>query len=160
MRPVREGLVDQRVGEVDDPLPGQAPEVLLVGQVLPGLRIAQRFFDELLDAQAFVLGHGEVAHSVAVDELPLALDQLLQEVDGVALVGGEVCAALDREEVVPRGGVSKGAGTYTSRFERYFEANILAVTCCLARASPISTILTLTFILIKSRNAPEPARGG
>jgi len=151
--PVSERLVNQRVGKVDDPLPGQASEVFLVGQVLPGLRIAQSFFDELFDAQAFVLGYREITHSIAVDELSLALDQLLQKVDGMTLVGCKVCTALNCEKVVPRKMLSKAYSTYTSRFERNLEANILAVTCCLTRASPSSAILTLTFILIKTCNA-------
>ena len=88
-----------------------------------------------------------------MDELPLALDQLLQKVDRVALEGCKVRMALNSQESVPRGWVSKGAATYTSRFERNLEANILAVTCCLARSSPSSTILDESFILIKISNS-------
>jgi len=153
--PVSEWSIDQSVGKVDNPLPRQAFEVFFIWQVLPCLRIAQSFFDELFDAKAFVLGNGEVTNSVAVDELSLALDQLLQKVDGMTLVGCKVCTALNCEKVVPRKMLSKAYSTYTSRFERNLEANILAVTCCLTRASPSSAILTLTFILIKTCNASE-----
>ncbi len=153
MCPVCEWLFNQSVYKVDDPLPRQSSEVLFVWQVLLGLRIAQSFLDELLDAKTFVLRHREVAHSIAVDKLPLALDQLLQKVDRVALEGCKVRMALNSQESVPRGWVSKGAATYTSRFERNLEANILAVTCCLARSSPSSTILDVSFIMIKISNA-------
>ena len=95
MCPVCEWLFDQSVYKVYDPLPRQSSEVLFIWQVLLGLRIAQNFFDELFDAKTFVLRHGEVAHSIAVDELPLTLDQLLQKVDRMALVWCKVRMALD-----------------------------------------------------------------
>ena len=41
-----------------------------------------------------------------MEELALAVDQRLEEVDGVAVVSGEVGAALYGEEVVPLGRVS------------------------------------------------------
>ena len=153
MCPVCEWLFDQSVYKVDEPLPRQSSEVLFVWQVLLGLRIAQSFLDELLDAKTFVLRHGEIPHSVAVDELPLTLDQLLQKVDRMALVWCKVRMALDSQEGVSRGWMSKNTATYTSRFDRNLDANILAVTCCLARSSPSSTILDVSFIMIKISNA-------
>ena len=153
MCPVCEWLFNQSVYKVDDPLPRQSSEVLFIWQVLLGLRIAQSFFDELFDAKTFVLRHREVPHSIAVDELPLTLDQLLQKVDRMALVWCKVRMALDSQEGVSRGLVSNDVATYTSRFDRNLDANILAVTCCLARSSPSSTILDVSFILIKISNA-------
>ena len=65
-----------------------------------------------------------------MEELALAVDELLQEVDRVAVQWGEVGMALNGEEVVPVRKVSFGASTYTSRLERNLEANMAAVTCC------------------------------
>jgi type IV secretory pathway TraG/TraD family ATPase VirD4 len=71
-----------------------------------------------------------------VEELALAVDQRLEEVDGVAVVRREVGAAVHGEEVVPAEKVSGVQGTYTSRLERYFEANMAAVTyCCYCSAN-------------------------
>ena len=127
--PVGEGLADERVAEVDEPLPGQLAELLLVGQVVCTHHVAQGLLEDLLDAEALVLGERQVADTVVAHELLLALDDGLQVVDGVALVWREVGVAVDGEEGVPTGGVRNSGLTYTSRLDRYLEANILAVTC-------------------------------
>ena len=127
--PVGEGLPDERVAEVDEPLPGQLAELLLVGQVVCTHHVAQGLLEDLLDAEAFVLWKRQVTDTVVAHELLLALDDGLQVVDGVALVGREVGVAVDGEEGVPTDGVRNSSLTYTSRLNRYLEANILAVTC-------------------------------
>ena len=151
--PVCKRSIDQRISKIDEPLAWYSFEVLFVWQILPSLRIAHSFFEELFNAKTFILRYRQVSNSVAVDELPLPLNQLLQKVDGMTLVWCQVCTTLDCQEVVPIKMLSKAYNTYTSRFERNFDANILAVTCCLARASLSSTILNRNFILIKLGNA-------
>ena len=127
--PVGEGLPDERVAEVDEPLPWELAELLLLGQVVGADLVAERLLEDLLDAEALVLGEGEVADAVVADELLLALDDGLEVVDGVALVGREVGVAVDGEEGVPTDGVRELSCTYTSRLLRYLLANIYAVTC-------------------------------
>ena len=127
--PVGEGLPDERVAEVDEPLPGQLAELLLVRQVVGADLVAERLLEDLLDAEALVLGQGQVADAVVADELLRALDDGLEVVDGVALVGREVGVAVDGEEGVPTDGVRDLSGTYTSRLDLYLLANICAVTC-------------------------------
>ena len=127
--PVGEGLPDERVAEVDEPLPGELAELLLLGQVVRTDFVAQGLLEDLLDAQTFVLGQGQVTNTVVADELLRALDDGLEVVDGVALVGREVGVAVDGEEGVPTDGVRDLSCTYTSRLDRYLLANICAVTC-------------------------------
>ena len=127
--PVGEGLPDERVAEVDEPLPGQLAELLLVGQVVSADLKAQGLLEDLLDAEALVLRKRQVTDTVVADVLLLSLDNGLEVVDGVALVGREVGVAVDGEEGVPTEGVRDSSCTYTSRLDRYLEANILAVTC-------------------------------
>ena len=127
--PVGEGLPDERVAEVDEPLPGELAELLLLGQVVGADLVAERLLEDLLDAEALVLGERQVADAVVADELLLALDHGLEVVDGVALVGREVGVAVDGEEGVPTDGVRDLSCTYTSRLDRYLLANICAVTC-------------------------------
>ena len=127
--PVGEGLPDERVAEVDEPLPGELAELLLLGQVVGADLVAERLLEDLLDAEALVLGEGQVADAVVADVLLLALDDGLEVVDGVALVGREVGVAVDGEEGVPTDGVRDLSCTYTSRLDRYLLANICAVTC-------------------------------
>ena len=62
-----------------------------------------------------------------MEELLLAADEVLQEVDGVALVRGEEGVAVDGQEVVPTVGISGAGDTYTSRFELYLAAKAVAV---------------------------------
>ena len=57
--------------------------------------------EDLPDPKALVLRKREVAHVVCVHELLGALDDGLEEVDGVALVRCEVRMTLHREERVP-----------------------------------------------------------
>ena len=127
--PVGEGLPDERVAEVDEPLPRELAELLLLWQVVSADFVAQCLLEDLLDAQTFVLGQGQVTNTVVADELLRALDDGLEVVDGVALVGREVGVAVDGEEGVPTDGVKDLSFTYTSRLLRYLEANICAVTC-------------------------------
>ena len=57
--------------------------------------------------------------------------------------------AVDSEEEVPEEVVNIGDATYTSRFERYFAANVAAVTFYLAASIIASTILISNLIFIK-----------
>ena len=88
--PVGERLLYQSVREVDEPLTRQPLKVFRVGQVLSGQRVLLRSFENLLDPKAFVLRHRQVTDAVAVDELSLTLNERLEVVDGVALVGRQV----------------------------------------------------------------------
>ena len=63
-------------------------------------------------------------------ELALAIDELLEKVDRVAFQGCQVGVALDSEKVVPEAKVMRKKVTYTSRFDRNLDANMVAVTCC------------------------------
>ena len=128
--PVGEGLAAQRVHEIDHPLAWQLPPLVGIGQVGLSLGDLGRLLQELFDAETLILRHRQVLYLVAVEELALAVDQRLEEVDGVAVVRRQIGAALHGEEVVPAEKVSGVHCTYTSRLDRYFEANMAAVTCC------------------------------
>ena len=104
--PVGEGLAAERVDQVDHPLARQLPLLVGLGEESSNLGVLGRLLQELLDAEPLVLRHRQVLDLVAVEELALAVDQRLEEVDGVAVVIGEVGAALHGEEVVPAGRVS------------------------------------------------------
>ena len=62
-------------------------------------------------------------------ELALSIDQRLEEVDGVTLVRSQIGAKLHAEEVIPTEIVSEGKVAYTSRLDRYLDANIVDVIC-------------------------------
>ena len=64
-----------------------------------------------------------------MDELLGTLDERLQEVDCVVFEGCQVRVALNGEKGEPTELVREENGTYTSRFDLYFDANIAAVTC-------------------------------
>ena len=147
MRPVGEGLPHDGVGQVDEPLPRQLAELLLVWQVLGAGLVARRLLQDLLDAEALVLGQGQVPDAVGVHELLGALNEGTQVVDGVVLVGGQVCVALDGQEGIATENVSQLVGTYTSRLERYLAANMVAVTYYRALASRISTIVLSSLLI-------------
>ena len=104
--PVGKRLASQRVHNVDDPLAGEPHVVVLLREIICHLRILAGLLQELLEAEALVLRHREVLDLVAVEELALAVDELLEEVDRVALKGRQVGMALDGEEVVPEDKVS------------------------------------------------------
>ena len=88
--PVGERLLNQGVGEVDEPLTRQPLELFRVRKVRSGHLVVLRQLEDLLDAKAFVLRHRQVTDAVAVDELSLTLNERLEVVDGVALVGRQV----------------------------------------------------------------------
>ena len=96
----------QRVSQIDQPLTRQFAELLLVRQVVVDGVIGKGLLQDLLNTKAFVLGERQIAHIVAVDELLVALDNLLEVVDRVALVRGEVRMAVHGEEHVPTARVS------------------------------------------------------
>ena len=96
-----------------------------------------------------------------MEELLLAADEVLQEVDGVALVRGEESVALNGQEVVPTVGISGAGDTYTSRFELYLAAKAVAVMRGRAASLRSSTIAVLVLIIVTALGRKEiSARGG
>ena len=85
---------------------------------------------------------------VLVNELLGAVHDCLHVVYRHALVGGQVGVAVDGEEEVPAVVVRVNDGTYTSRFERYLAAKVLAVIFCNSASSMSSTIVLIHLILI------------
>ena len=83
-----------------------------------------------------------------MNELLGAVDERLEEVDGHALVGGKVRVALHVEEEVSKELIRLMKGTYTSRFERYLAAKVLAVIFYNSASSMSSTIVFIHLILI------------
>ena len=76
-------------------------ELLLIRQIVIDGTEGDSLLQDLLDTETVVLWERQVAHIVTVNELLVALDDLLEIVDRVALVWSEVCVAVHREEVVP-----------------------------------------------------------
>ena len=56
MRPIGEGLADECVDEVDEPLARQLAELFCVWQVVRTDVTVLRLLEHLLDAETFVLG--------------------------------------------------------------------------------------------------------
>ena len=54
--PITEGFANDRVCDVDDPLPGKTLVLILMRQVLDHLRVLLSLSHDLLDAEALVLG--------------------------------------------------------------------------------------------------------
>ena len=127
--PVGEGFASERVHQVDQPLARQLAALIWFREVAFYLREVGRLGEELFHAEPLVLRHRQVLHLVAVQKLALTVDERLEEVDCVALVRSQVGTALDAEEVIPTEDVSEGVVTYTSRLERYLDANMVDVTC-------------------------------
>ena len=119
----------------------------MVGQVVCADGGPQSLLEDLLDAEALVLGQRQVTDSVVADVLLHALDERFQEVYGVVLERSQVRMAVHGQEVVPTKLVRRASCTYTSLLERYLQANICAVTCWRAPALLRSTILLLTLII-------------
>ena len=114
----------QRVSQIDQPLTRQFAELLLIRQIVVDGTEGDSLLQDLLNTETIVLWERQVAHIVTVDELLVALDDLLEIVDRVALVWSEVRVAVHGEEHVPEKNVRSKFTTYTSRLERYLEANI------------------------------------
>ena len=91
----------KRVSQIDQPLTRQFAELLLIRQIVIDGTEGDSLLQDLLDTETVVLWERQVAHIVTVNELLVALDDLLEIVDRVALVWSEVCVAVHREEVVP-----------------------------------------------------------
>ena len=91
----------QRVSQIDQPLTRQFAELLLIRQIVIDGTEGNSLLQDLLDTETVVLWERQVAHIVTVNELLVALDDLLEIVDRVALVWSEVCVAVHREEIVP-----------------------------------------------------------
>ena len=122
--PVGERLPYKRIGYVDQPLSRQLAEFLCIRQVVDADISLQCLLEDLLDTQALVLWYSQVSDLVVTDVLLDALDERFQKVDGVTLVRGQVCVALDSQEVEPTASVIDMGNTYTSRFDRYLAANV------------------------------------
>ena len=95
-----------------------------------------------------------------MEELLLAADEVLQEVDGVALVRGEESVALNGQEVVPTVGISGAGDTYTSRFELYLAAKAVAVMRGRAASLRSSTIAVLVLIIVTALGRNEISGSG
>ena len=91
----------KRVSQIDQPLTRQFAELLLIRQIVIDGTEGDSLLQDLLDTETVVLWERQVAHIVTVNELLVALDDLLEIVDRVALVWSEVCVAVHREEIVP-----------------------------------------------------------
>ena len=120
--PVGERLPYKRIGYVDQPLSRQLAEFLCIRQVVDADISLQCLFEYLLDTKALVLWYSQVSDLVVTDVLLDALDERLEEVDGVGLVGGQVRVALDGQEVEPTSAVIEMGDTYKSRLDRYLAA--------------------------------------
>ena len=90
-----------------------------------------------------------------MEELLLAADEVLQEVDGVALVRREEGMAVDGEEVVPTVGISRAEDTYTSRLELYLAAKAVAVMLGRAASLRSSTIVVTVLIIVTALGRKE-----
>ena len=151
LHPLGEGPTDERVRDVDDPLPRKLANVVLVGEVEERLGKLARLGEKLFDAEALVLRHGQVLDSVRVQELLASLDERFQEIDRHLVVRGQVRMTLYCREVVPIDTVRLQIDTYTSRLERYLDANIAAVIVCTARSLAAISIQVFLLIINQSK---------
>ena len=127
--PIREGLAYERVGDVDYPLARQLRQVIIIRQILSADFVALCLLKDVLDSQTHILWERQVTDAVATDELLLSHDEVLEEVDRVVLIGCKVCVAVNSQETISVVLIRLIIVTYTSRLDRYLEANIYAVTC-------------------------------
>ena len=99
--PVGEGLAQVGVDEVDQELLREVSDLLLDGEVdaKRGL-LRARPVEDLLSAERLVLRAGEVNDVRALHGPPRAGDDVLEEVDGDRVAGGQVVLALHGEEEV------------------------------------------------------------
>ena len=149
--PLGEGPTHERVRDVDDPLPRKLANVVPVWEVEERFGKLACLGEKLFDAEALVLRHGQVLDAVRVQELLAALDERFQEVDCHLVVRGQVRMALDCREVVPIETVRLQIATYTSRLERYLDANIAAVIVCTARSLAAISIQVFLLIINQSK---------
>ncbi len=85
LHPVGEGIFQQSVADVGNPLPRQLQVLLIVGQIVVNNAVRSDKGCDITDRQAFILRHGYPSHVFAFDPLLIAGDQVLQEVDGDVL---------------------------------------------------------------------------
>jgi len=67
--PASEGLAEDGVGDVDEPLAGYLVHVPVFGQVVVDAVVLASLVENALDAEVLVLGAVEVLHSVALDTI-------------------------------------------------------------------------------------------
>ena len=83
--PICKRLAHQRVSQVNKPLPWQFTMLIRLRQIVKASLVALSLLKDILDAEALVLWQRQVLNLVVVDETFAAIDDALQEVDGVAL---------------------------------------------------------------------------
>ena len=66
LHPLGEGSANERVRDVDDPLPRKLANVVLVGKVEESLVKLACLGEKLFDAEVLVLRHGQVLDAVRV----------------------------------------------------------------------------------------------
>ena len=82
LHPVSEGPANECIRHVNDPLSRKLAKVVVVWEIDGRIGVLGRLLEELFEAEALVLRHGQVLYAVRVQELLGAHDDLLQEVDG------------------------------------------------------------------------------
>ena len=134
LNPVRKGSANDRVRDIYDPLPWKLANIVLVRVIQESFGIFACLCEKLFDSEALVLWHGQMLDAVWVQKLLFSLNERFQEIYGHAVVRRQVCMTLNCHEVVPIYIVRLQIIAYTSRFERYLDANIAAVIVCTARS--------------------------
>ena len=79
--PVGEGLLEDGVDDVADPLLGHLHDLPTVRQVIVHRRVLARKLGDVLESEALVRGDGDVSDAGPVDALLAPADQVLEEVD-------------------------------------------------------------------------------
>ena len=72
--PLAEGLADQRIGDVADPLLRQLTQLLVDGHVLPKFIVGAELIQDGLDLEALVLRHRQVSEVVRDDKTERRLE--------------------------------------------------------------------------------------
>jgi hypothetical protein len=73
--PLAEGIADQRIGDVADPLLRQLTQLLLDGHVLQECHVLAELIQDGLDLEALVLRHRQVSEIVRYDKTERRLER-------------------------------------------------------------------------------------
>ena len=85
LHPVGEGIFQQSVADVGNPLPRQLQVLLIVGQIVVNNAVRSDKGCDITDRQAFILRHGYPSHVFAFDSFLLAGYEGLEKVDSDVL---------------------------------------------------------------------------
>ena len=96
--PSPERLTDDGRADVDDPLLRRLPQLLVVGQELDDRLVLEELVEDVGELQVLVGGHVRMDDAVHRDELLLALDEVLHEVDGHRVHRRQVRLDVDGQE--------------------------------------------------------------